>query len=279
MLAAALITFREGLEAALIVGIVLGYLIKIGQRSRTRYAWAGVGLAALASLVIALGLQFIGAELEEPYEQIFEGATMLAAVGVLTWMIFWMRYQGRFIKRDLEHKVRTAISSGADWALLALSFFAVFREGVETALFLSASAFAEDGAGTLIGAILGLGVAVAVGYAIYALSIRLNLRLFFDVTSILLLIFAAGLFAHGIHEFQEIGWLPMLTSTAWNTQAILSDQSVLGSILRSLVGYNDNPSVLEVAVYVFYWAVIFLGVRWWTQKLGTELLQKQSVKI
>ncbi|MCC7165625.1 MAG: FTR1 family protein [Anaerolineae bacterium] len=214
--------------------------------------------------------------LEEPYEQIFEGTMMLLAVAVLTWMIFWMRYQGRFMKRDLEHRVQTAVASGAGLAIFGLAFFAVFREGIETALFLSASAFANDAAATLIGGAFGLALAIMAGYAIYVLALRLNLRLFFDVTSLLLLVFAAGLFAHAVHEFQEIGWLSIYTKQAWNTANVMPNSSVIGSILRALIGYNDAPSILEVVGYLIYWGVILVAIRWWTQRLGTRLVSGQA---
>lgn len=276
MIASALITFREGLEAALIVGIVLGYLIRIKQNSLTRYVWGGTILAAAASAAIAIILQAIGVGLEEPYEQIFEGTTTLIAVVILTWMIFWMRYQSRFLKQDLETKVKSALSRGANTALFGLSFLAVLREGVETALFLSASAFADDALSTLTGSFIGLICAIAVGYAIYAMSVRLNLRMLFDVTSLLLLIFAAGLFAHAAHEFQEIGWLPVLTETAWNTTWLLGNGTFLGSVLRSLVGYNAQPSILEVISYIFYWIVLLLGIRLWTQRLGASMVHEKA---
>ncbi|MBM2850719.1 MAG: high-affinity iron transporter, partial [Anaerolineales bacterium] len=140
--AATLITFREGLEAALIVGIVIGYLVKIGQGRRVRTAWAGVGTAVALSALLAFGISAVGAELQGRAEQIFEGVTMFLAVGVLTWMIFWMRFQARFLKVSLEKEVQTAATSGQTLALFGVAFVAVFREGVETALFLSASAFA-----------------------------------------------------------------------------------------------------------------------------------------
>ncbi len=276
MLAAGLITFREGLEAALIVGIVLGYLIKIGQHRQVRYAWAGVLAAFAVSIAATIGLQIIGASLEEPYEQIFEGSMMLLAVIILTWMIFWMRYQGRFMKRDLERKVQSTLATGTTLGIFGLAFVAVFREGIETALFLSASAFATDAMTTLLGSILGLALAIAAGYAIYALSMRLNIKMFFDVTSILLLVFAAGLFAHAVHEFQEIGWLPVLTVQAWNLEALLPNSSAVGSILRALVGYNDSPSMLEVVAYVTYWVVILLAIRWWVQRLSMRWAPGQA---
>lgn len=270
MLAALLITLREGLEAALIVGIVIGYLKKIGYLDRQRYAWLGVLVALAGSVGLAFGLQRLGVELEGQVEQIFEGTTMFLAVIVLTWMIFWMRYQARFLKAGLERDVRQATLSGQNWGLFGLTFVAVFREGVETALFLSAAAFANEGTTTLIGALIGLAIAVALGWAMYASAIRLNIRRFFDVTSVLLLLFAAGLLAHGVHEFQEAGLLPFMTTTVWDTSHILPEESLLGSLLKSLFGYNADPSLLEVLAYVGYYAVILSAVRWWIGRLAAR---------
>jgi len=269
--AATLITFREGLEAALIVGIVIGYLVKIGQGRRVRTAWAGVGTAVALSALLAFGISAVGAELQGRAEQIFEGVTMFLAVGVLTWMIFWMRFQARFLKVSLEKEVQTAATSGQTLALFGVAFVAVFREGVETALFLSASAFAADGAGTLIGALLGLAIAVALGWLIYASTVRLNVRLFFNVTSVLLLFFAAGLLAHGVHEFQEASLLPMTIENVWNINHILNEKSTLGEILKALFGYNGNPSLLEVISYAAYWVVALVGVRWWVGRRAARM--------
>jgi high-affinity iron transporter len=151
----------------------------------------------------------------------------------------------------------------------------VLREGIETA-FSRASAFADDALSTVTGSLIGLVAAVAVGYAIYAMSVRLNLRRLFDVTSLLLLVFAAGLFAHAVHEFQEIGWLPILSNTAWDTSWLLANGSFLGALLRSLVGYNAQPSILEVVSYTFYWGVLLLGIRWWTQRISTSTVPKNA---
>ncbi len=276
MLSALLITLREGLEAALIVGIVLGYLRQIGQRDRAPYAWAGIATAVGLSALLAISMRVVGAELDKPYEQLFEGATMLLAVAVLTWMIFWMRYQARFLQRDLERQVHSAVTQGQNWGLFVLTFLAVFREGLETALFLAANAFAADAVSTLTGALIGLALAVGAGILIYAYSVRLDVKLFFNVTSLLLIVFAAGLLAHGVHEFQEIGWLPILTGTAWDTRWLLDNNSVLGSILRSLVGYNAKPSLLEVATYIGYWLIVLQAVRWWTQRLSARLTQERA---
>jgi len=276
MVSALLITLREGLEAALIVGIVLGYLTRTGQRARTSYAWAGVAAAVGVSILAAFIMQAIGIALEEPFEQIFEGALMLLAVGVLTWMIFWMRYQARHLQSDLEKRVATAVHTEQNWGLFTLTFVAVVREGIETTLFLSANAFAADGASTFVGALLGLALAVAGGVLIYAYAVRLDVKLFFNITSFLLIVFAAGLLAHGIHEFQEIGWLPILSTVAWDTKAWLSDQSPLGALLRALVGYNDNPTLLEVAGYVAYWVIILQMIRWWTKRLATQFEHERA---
>jgi high-affinity iron transporter len=277
-LAAVLIAFREGVEAALVVGIVVGYLSRIGRSDRAPFAWIGVGTALVVSAALAVVMNRVGATLVTPYEQLFEGTTMLIAVAVLTWMIFWMRYQARFLKGELEARVRNVISTGASLSLVGLSFLVVFREGVETALFLAANAFAADGASTLFGALVGLALAATVGIAIYALAVHLNLRLFFDVTSILLVLFAAGLLALAVGEYQEVGLLPVLAMPAWNMQALLSNESLLGSVLRSLVGYNDQPSVLQVVGYIMYWVVTILGIRVWTQRSGQRLIQKDAVK-
>lgn len=273
MVSALLITLREGLEAALIVGIVLGYLRQSGQRDRQRSAWAGVGVAALLSALIALAMRMIGAALEDPVEQIFEGTTMLLAVAVLTLMILWMRQRARFLQRDLETRMQAVVTRGENWGLFGLAFLAVFREGLETALFLAANAFAADAMGTLVGALIGIALAIAVGVLIYAYAVRLNIQLFFNVTSVLLIVFAAGLLAHGIHEFQEIGWLPILTGAAWDTRWLLDHKSTVGSILRSLIGYTAQPTWLEVAAYVGYWIVVLQAIRWWTRKANARLIQ------
>lgn len=265
MAAATLISLREGLEAALIVGIVLGYLRKINYPQGRGYVWLGVLGAVAASLVVAAVIQAVGFELEGRAEAIFEGATMFLAVGVLTWMIFWMRYQARLIKTSLEQDVHAAVQSGRNRGLAAVSFVAVFREGVETALFLSAAAFASDSGGTLPGAVLGLGIAILIGYVLYASTARLNIRLFFNLTSILLLLFAAGLLAHGVHEFQEAGLIPTLNAQVWDTNHLLDESSPVGQLFKALFGYNGNPSVEEVIAYLFYWVATLLGLRWWME--------------
>lgn len=274
MAAAALIALREGLEAALIVGIVLGYLRRIGYLEGRRSVWVGVIAAVLASVGLAILIQLVGMELEGRAEKIFEGATMFLAVGVLTWMIFWMRYQARLIKPSLEQNVQDAVVTGTKWGLIFVAFAAVFREGVEMALFLSAAAFASDGQGTLIGAGLGLAAALLIGILIYASTAQLNIRLFFNITSVLLLLFAAGLLAHGIHEFQEAGLIPTVNEQVWDTNNVLDENSSLGRMLKAVFGYNGNPSLEEVVAYFGYWIAVLLGLRWWMESRFASKLKQ-----
>lgn len=264
MLTASLITLREGLEAALIVGIVLGYLKKIGIVGHQRTVWIGVALAIAVSVVAALALQAVGAGLEGQAEQVFEGTTMLLAAGVLTWMIFWMQAQAGRIKGHLEAEIQQAISAGTGWGLFSLAFIAVLREGLETVLFLTAALLSSTAVETVVGGLLGLVVAIALGWLIFLGAVRLPLGSFFRVTGALLIVFAAGLMAHAAYEFAEAGIIPAVIEHLWNTKAILDDGSALGSLLRSLVGYNDDPSLIEVLAYLGY----YLGVGWglWHRK-------------
>jgi high-affinity iron transporter len=265
MVSAFLIALREGVEAALIVGIVMGYLLKLDRKSLLRWAWLGVAGAVALSVLLGVIIHLTGGELEGEAEEIFEGATMLLAVGVLTWMIFWMRTHSRNLKSSLEEEVFAVANSNRQWGIAALTFLAVFREGIETALFLAANAFNSSEIGTVIGTLIGLGSAALLGYFLFATTIRLNLRAFFDITSILLLIFAAGLLAHGIHELQEAALIPTLQEHVWNINPVLDEDSGVGKALEALLGYNGNPSLEEVLAYVGYWIVTLLGIRWWVE--------------
>jgi high-affinity iron transporter len=271
MFAALLLMFREGLEAALIVGIMLGYLGQVGHQERRRTVWIAVGAAAALCLVLALGLQIAGASLEGRAEPVFEGLTMLLAVAVLTWMIFWMRYQAKHIKHALEAEIRAAVGQEHGWGLFSLAFVAVFREGVEMALFVTAVDTVSGAFDAWIGSLIGLAAAALVGWLIYTSTARLNVRRFFDVTSVILLMFAAGLFAHSIYELQEAGWLPVVIEHVWNLKPLLDDGSTVGSLLRVLLGYNDNPALLEVIGYLGYWGVVAVTVnRWANRRIVTE---------
>lgn len=256
-----MIGLREGLEAALIVGLTLSVLMKMKRNELRVVVWYGVGAAGLVSVLAALILQFIGADLEGRTEELFEGFMMLLAAGVLTWMIFWMQRLSRQIQTDLENEVRMAASQGYRWGLFGIAFFAVLREGIESALFLTAAAMTASSRQTFIGGIAGILVAIALGWALFASAVRLNLRRFFQITSTLLILFAAGLFAHGIHEFNEAGLIPSIISPLWDINHILDEKSVFGSIIKALFGYNGNPSLTEVLAYLGYFVAIYLGFR------------------
>jgi high-affinity iron transporter len=261
MLASFLITLREGLEAALIVGIVLSVLRKLGQTDKKRPVWLGVIAAVLVSIAAGWLLNLLGIAFEGRGEEIFEGFAMILAAGVLTWMIFWMQRQGRHIEAELERDVRQAVASSSAWALFSLAFVAVVREGIETALFLNAAAFSATPAQTLIGGILGLAVAIVLGWLIFVTGKQLNLRAFFWGTSVVLLFFAAGLLAHGVHEFQEAGLLPILVEHVYDINSILDENSTVGAFLKALLGYNGNPSLIEMISYVGY--LLLVGILLW----------------
>jgi high-affinity iron transporter len=269
MLAGFIIGLREGLEAALIVGLVLGILTQMKQERNRNVIWAGVAAAIVLSLAAAGILRWLGTSLAGTAEEIFEGAMMLLAAGVLTWMIFWMQRQGRTYQIGLESNVRRAMQGGQVWALFGIAFVAVLREGIETALFLTATAMVADERQVFMGAVLGVATAVLLGWVLFSATIRLNLRRFFLVTSFLLILFAAGLFAHGVHEFVEAGWLPAFIDPIWNLNPILDESSLTGSMLKALFGYNGNPSLTESLAYVLYLAVILLGIRLLARKSAT----------
>jgi high-affinity iron transporter len=266
MLASLLLALREGMEAALIIGIVLGAVRKLGRPELAPAVWRGAGAAALTSLVVGIALTAFGLSLKEPAEQIFEGVAMLLAAGVLTWMIFWMNRQARYIKPGLETGVRRAAMSGGSGALFGLAFLAVVREGVELALFLAASAMSSGEQGTVTGGLLGLVVAALLGWAIFVSTIRLDLRRFFQVTGAVLLLFAAGLVGHSVHELNEVGWFPAIVEHVWNLAPVLDEGSVAGTILKALAGYNANPSLTEVLAYAAYFGAVLMTLRWSERK-------------
>ncbi len=260
MIAGYLLALREGMEAALIVGVVLGALRKLRRPELARPVWLGVVLAAALSLLVGAGLAAAGGELEGPAEIAFEGVTMMLAAGVLTWMVFWMQSQGRLIRANLERGVQRAAASGQRRALFSLAFLAVLREGIETALFLTAAALSAGFSPTLYGGLLGLGTAIVLGWALFAATVRLDVRRFFSVTGALVLLFAAGLVAHGVHEFNELGWIPAVVEHLWDTNSILDEGSILGQMARALFGYNANPSLTEALAYLAYLGGVLIAL-------------------
>ncbi len=253
--ASLLIALREGVEAALIVGVVLGVLSRSGHARLKRHVWMGVVSAVVLSAGAGVLLYRVGVTFSGRGEQLFEGATMLTAALLLTWMIFWMKTHGRELSRELEANAREALSVGGV-ALFLVAFTAVLREGLETALFLVAATFQANTAGTLGGGVIGLALAVLIGVLIFRASLRLDLKRFFNVTGLLLLFVAAGLVAHGIHEFQEAGLIPVIVEHIWDINGFINEKGVLGSFLTALFGYNGNPSLIEVIGYLTYLIVV-----------------------
>jgi len=251
-----LITLREGLEAALILAVVISFLRRSDGGHLVRYVWRGAGAAVLVSLA-AGGLLFtVGGSLSDEAGELFEVAATLSAAALLTYVIIWMRNNGRNMKAGIEARTRSA-SAASPLALTLLSFAAVGREGLETALFLFASASSATPAATLIGGVIGLAAAGVAGAALYRGTVRLNLRVFFGVTGVLLIFFAAGLISYAIHEAEELGLVSAaLAQPLWDTGAILSHEDGLGAMLKALFGYRATPSLAQVAAYWTYLAAM-----------------------
>ncbi len=267
MLAGFLLALREGVEGVLIVSILLGILKKMNRPDRAPLVWAGVAGAVLISLGVALVLNVIGMEFEGAAEQAFEGLTMLFAAAVLTWMIFWMQKQGRQIQKGLEAEVREALSGEQTVALFSVAFLAVLREGVELALFLTAVNFSAPIVGGeapilgWLGGILGLIAATVIGWLMYESAVKLNLRRFFQLTSIVLIFFAAGLVGQAVSEFNELNWIPAAIESVYDLHHIVPETTLFGQFLKALFGYNANPSLTAMLAYIGYFVVV-LGLLW-----------------
>jgi high-affinity iron transporter len=254
---------REGVEAALIVAIICAYLAKTGNARYFSRVFLGAGIAIALSAILGIVLFQTVGSFEEPYEQLFEGLTMIAAAAVVTWMLFWMRRQARGVRGELHAAVDRAIDNGSATALAILAFIAVIREGIETSLFLTgqaAAASADGGAAwVLVGALVGIGIAVLLGIGFYRGSRRVNLATFFRWTGVALIFIAAGLLSHAVHEFVEIGLINIGTQTLFDISATLpheGDGSVIGQMLRALFGYTSSPEVITFVVWLTYIVVV-----------------------
>lgn len=256
MVSSLVITLREGLEAALIVGILLAYLTRVGRKDRVGSVWLGVGVAVLASVGVGAAIFLTVGALEGRAEQIFEGVALLLAVGVLSYMIRWMHRQARDFRGNLQRQVASALSGGSRFGLAALAFLVVVREGLETVLFLFGSTRTSSAEVALLGGLVGLALATAIGYGLYRGGLHLDLSTFFTATGLVLVVFAAGMLAYGIHEFVEAGLIPAIVDPVWDVNPILSDKSTVGLFLKALLGYNGNPALTEVAAYVAYLGVM-----------------------
>jgi high-affinity iron transporter len=251
-----LIGLREGVEAALIVSIVLAYLARTGNRRYFGRVWLGVIGAVVASAVLGLLIFATVGELPAPYEQLFEGITLLVAAAIVTWMLFWMRRQAASVSGQLRRAVEQALGRGGAWALAAVAFTAVIREGVETALFLVGQATAVrevNGAlSVLVGALIGLALAALIGVGFYHGTRRIDLARFFRWTGVALVFIAAGLLGQAVHEFVEIGVINLGSAAAYDLSAVLPDDSGIGAFLHALLGYSATPSWAQVIVHLGY---------------------------
>ncbi len=254
MLAPFLIMLREGVEAALIVGIIAGYLKQIGRSDMMPAVWLGILTAAALALFVGAGLQLVSAEFPQKEQELFEAIVGLIAVGVLTWMVFWMKRAARSIKGELHAGVDKALQ-GSTFALIAMVFLAVAREGLESVFFLLAIFQQSQGAMAPLGALLGVAAAVAIGYGIYAGGVRLDLRRFFRWTGVFILFVAAGLLANAVKAFHEAGLWNGLQTVAFDISHILPADGPVGALLSGMFGYRDAPTIGEVIVYVVFLAV------------------------
>jgi len=265
MLATLVIFLREGVEASMIIAILLAYLNRIGRREHFRDVFVGVGaallLATAGGIVAYLTIRsYSGSRVQT----IFETVTYLVAATVLTYMTFWMRKHARSLSKELRARADAALDSPARWGLGLLAFQAVGREGLETVVFTLAIVFSTSTAGALSGAVIGLAGSLCIAFVIYRLGHKLNLARFFTVIGVLLMVFAAGLLADAVENLQKLGWLPVLDAPLWHSARLLSEDSALGDVLHSFFGYSDAPTPLQVLIYIGYLAVVvlvYLGVR------------------
>lgn len=250
-----IVVFREALEAGLILGIILTVLSRLDARQYVPHVWASTALALAASLGAGAWLSALAVSSQERMQSVLEGSISLAAAAVLTYMFFWMRRQGRHIRADIERRVRTALDERDHWALVALPFLAVFREGAETVLFLKAVSLQSGGSVSWAGGLTGLAAAGAVTWLIFAGGKRVSIKALFDVTGVLILVIAAGLLAYGVHELEEAGIVPPIVYPLYDINHVLNEKEGLGMFLKAMFGYNGNPSLMET---VIYWAYVLL---------------------
>lgn len=271
MIASFLITFRETLEAALIIGIIFAYLSKTNRTKYNNLVGLGIASSIIASILVAILFQKIAGGFEGRAEQIFEAFAMLLASILLTFMILWMLRQ-KHIQKSIEEHVEKDFKKHHKFGLFFVTFISVFREGVETVIFLGAARFISN-SNPLFGAITGVITAIILGYLIFAGSKKLQLKTFFNITSVLLILFAAGLVAHSTHEFQEADLLPIYVENLFDinpelnidgSYPLLHEKGTIGTILKGLFGYNGNPSLLEIISYLSY--LILISIIW--RKLG-----------
>jgi high-affinity iron transporter len=250
-LATFLTGLREGLEATLVVSILVGFLVKSDRRDRLKLVWSGVGLALALSVGVVLILGYASEVLSGPKRELFEAITSVIAVVFVTWMIFWMRRAARSIAGQLRTKLDQAIKLGPV-AVIVMAFLAVTREGVETAVIFFGIVQGAPTVWPVVAITLGLLASAALGFGLYASILRINLTKFFTWTGLLLILVAAGIFKYGVHDFQEAGVLPGLSSHAFDISGVLDPSTWYASLLAGMFNITPNPTVLEVIAWVAY---------------------------
>jgi high-affinity iron transporter len=265
VLATLVIFLREGVEASMIVAILLAYLNRLGKREYFRDVFLGVGAALLLATTAGVVIYTTVRSYDGTRGQtIFETGTYLVAAAVLTYMTFWMRNHARSISTELRSRAEAALDGKARWGLGLLAFQAVGREGLETVVFTLAILFSTSAAGAVGGAAIGLAGSLVIAFVIYRLGHKLNLGKFFTVIGVLLMVFAAGLLADAIENLQQLGWLPVLDLPMWHSGRLLSESSALGDVAHTFFGYSDAPTPLQLLVYLGYLAIVvtaYLGLR------------------
>src|SRR3989338_6732400 len=258
MIESFLVTSRETLEASLVIGIVLAYLNSTNSHNYKKTVYYGIVLGILASILSAVIFTVFAGGFEGKTEKIFEGTTMIIGAFLLTTMILWMMKQ-RHIAKDIEGKVEKHLIGHqplfSHLGIFMIIFIAIIREGIETVIFLNAINYASGI--NFIGGTLGILAAIVVGYLFFVGTRKINLKKLFGVSSILLILFAAGLVAHGFHEFEEAGIVSGIISPLFDINHVLNEKGIVGGFLKGLFGYNGNPSLLEVLAYAAYLGVIF----------------------
>ncbi len=257
------IGLREGLEAALIVSIVAAFLRQQGHSGALRYVWIGVAIAVTVCTIVGVALQLLDEQLPQRQQEQLETVVGLCAVGIVTFMIVWMRRNAAGLRAEIEESVAAALATGSIAGLVAMAFFAVLREGLETAVFLLAAFQASSNPLTAgFGALLGVLSAVAIGVGIYRGGLRINLARFFRITSVFLVLIAAGLLATAVHTAHEASWVNGLQGQALDLSWLVVPGTVTSSLLTGMLGLQPLPSQAEVAAYLLYAVPMLLYVLW-----------------
>ncbi|MDQ3157242.1 MAG: FTR1 family protein [Actinomycetota bacterium] len=251
MFANLLIGLREGLEASLIVSILVAYLVKVDRRHEIRYVWIGVGSAILSVVAIFTVITLVFDQLSFFWQEVVGGTMSILAAALVTWMIFWMRRTARTLKRELEGHMESALEIGAG-ALILIAFLTVGREGLETAAIIWSTIAGSSTTGPFVGALTGILVSVVLGYLIYRGALKVNLSKFFTITGALLIVVAAGVLAYGVFDLQEAGVLPGFTQRAFDISSTIPPDSWYGTLLKGTVNFQPDPSWLQVVAWIGY---------------------------